>query len=90
VTGAVNSPGAALRGRRRALRLTQAQLAALFGCSSAALCHAETGLRTPPREWWASADGLLGAGGELLRLADGVLAGPDPLWPAWDDGRGLR
>jgi transcriptional regulator with XRE-family HTH domain len=83
----VRTPGDELRDRRRARRLTQEQLAAGIGCSPVTVCHAETGLRTPPREWWSRADGMLGAGGKLLRLFD---AGPEPgvIWPAWNDGPG--
>lgn len=81
MTAAAASPGSALRARRRALALTQAQLAALFGCAPATLSHVEAGGWLPPRDWWLRADGLLDAGGELLRLADGVVPGPDPLWP---------
>jgi transcriptional regulator with XRE-family HTH domain len=78
------TPGDALRRRRRALALTGEQLAAALGCSRAALSHAETGRRSPPRPWWSLADGMLGAGGRLLRLYD---AGPEPgpVWPAWGE-----
>lgn len=79
------APGAALRARRRALALAPVQLAAAVGCSTEALCCAETGLWTPAREWWQRADGMTGAGGELLRLYD---AGPEPgpVWPGHDEG----
>jgi DNA-binding transcriptional regulator YiaG len=77
-------PGAALCARRRALALTQKQFAAALGCSRVTLSHAETGRRSPPREWWRRADGMLGADGKLLRLYD---AGPEPgpVWPARGD-----
>lgn len=78
--------GTELRRRRRALNVTTAQLAAALGCSRVTLSHTEAGLRNPPRQWWSRADGLLGAGGNLLRLFDGITPGPDPVWPSWDEG----
>jgi Helix-turn-helix domain len=79
---AAKEAGAALRARRRTL--TRPQLAALLDCSQTTLYYAETGRRPPPRGWWAHADRMLDANGEILRLFDGA---PDsgPLWPAWDE-----
>jgi hypothetical protein len=83
---AARAPGGELRTRRRALGLVPAHLAAAMGCAAETLCGAETGLWTPPRPFWQRADGMLGAGGELLRLYDGVIPGPGPAWPVWDEG----
>jgi Helix-turn-helix domain len=86
---AAKEAGAELRARRLALGmgtgLTRAQLAGLLGCSRDVLAHAEAGSRPPPRTFWARADRVLSAGGELLRLYDGA-PDPGPLWPAWDEG----
>ena len=80
--------GAELRRRRSALRLTMQVLAAALGCSRETLCHAETGRRVPPREWWQRADAMTGAGGKLLRLYEfGPEPEAEPLWPAWGEGR---
>jgi hypothetical protein len=88
---AVPTPqGTDLARRRRALHLTRAQLAAAIGCSMVSLRFAEAGQRTPPRAWWQRADAMTGAGGALLLLFDGLTPGPDPLWPAWDQGAAPR
>jgi transcriptional regulator with XRE-family HTH domain len=80
--GPARTPGDALRRRRRALALTGVQLAAALGCSTATLSHAETGTGRPARPWWSLADGMTGAGGELLRLYDGIIPEDGPVWPA--------
>ena len=86
--GPARTPGDALRRRRRALALTGVQLAAALGCSAVTLSHAETGSSRPARPWWSLADGMTGAGGELLRLFDGIVPGPDPVWPVREGERG--
>lgn len=83
------TPGGDLRRRREALSLTREQLAAALGCSASGLGNAETGTRSPCRGWWQRADGMLGAGGALLRLYD---FGPErgPVWPAWGESPSSR
>ena len=73
-----------LRRRREALALTREQLAAYLGCSVSGLGNVESGGRNPCRDWWQRADGMLGAGGELLRLHD-FGPEPGPVWPAWEE-----
>jgi DNA-binding XRE family transcriptional regulator len=60
----------ALARRRRAAGLTQAELAALAGCSVTTIGHAETGRVWQSRRFWETADKALNAAGELLRLHD--------------------
>ena len=85
--GPAATPGEALRRRRDALALTQEQFAAALGCCAATLGRAETGRCIPSRDWWQRADAMAGAGGELLRLYDGISPEPGPVWPVWDEGR---
>jgi hypothetical protein len=59
-----------LAARRRANGLTQPELAERAGVSVTTVGHAETGRLWQSREFWERADGVLGAGGDLLRLHD--------------------
>jgi len=73
---------AALAARRRAAGLTQPQLAGLIGVSVTRVGHAETGRLWQSRPFWESADKILHAGGELLRLHDDYRAAQLPSEPA--------
>jgi transcriptional regulator with XRE-family HTH domain len=70
----------ALADRRRAAGLTQAELAALAGCSTTTVCHAETGRLWQSRRFWENADNALNADGHLLTHHDAhrAAAPPDP------------
>jgi Helix-turn-helix domain/Bacterial regulatory proteins, gntR family len=70
----------ALAARRRAAGLTQAELAALAGCSVTTIGHAETGRLWQSRRFWENADKTLNGGGHLLALHDAYRAAapPDP------------
>ena len=65
---------ASLAARRRALGLTQPQLAAAIDMSVTTVGHAETGRLWQSRHFWEQADKALDAGGELLRLHDAYQA----------------
>jgi hypothetical protein len=58
----------ALAARRRAAGLTQPELAKLLGVSVTSVGHAETGRVWQSGGFWRQADGLLLAGGALLRM----------------------
>jgi DNA-binding GntR family transcriptional regulator len=58
----------ALAARRRAAGLTQPELAKLLGVSVTSVGHAETGRVWQSGGFWRQADGLLLAGGALLRI----------------------
>jgi DNA-binding transcriptional regulator YhcF (GntR family) len=70
VADAADELSTALAARRRAVGLSQIELAALSGYSVTAVGHAETGRLWQSRRFWESADKALCAGGELLRLQD--------------------
>jgi hypothetical protein len=57
-----------LAARRRADGLTQPELAKMLGVSVTTVGHAETGRLWQSRGFWERADGILLAGGALLRL----------------------
>jgi Helix-turn-helix domain len=61
---------ASLAARRRALGLTQPQLAAAIDMSLTTVGHAETGRLWQSRHFWEQADKALDADGALLRLHD--------------------
>lgn len=61
---------ASLAARRRAFGLTQVQFAAMLGVSVTTVGHAETGRLWQSRRFWETADAVLDAGGDLLRLHD--------------------
>jgi transcriptional regulator with XRE-family HTH domain len=61
---------AALGARRRAVGLTQPQLAAIVGVSITTIGHAETGRMWQSRDFWERADKALDTDGLLLRLHD--------------------
>lgn len=67
---AARALSAGLASRRHAARLTQPELAKLVGYSVTTVGHAETGRVWQGRGFWDSADEVLSAGGELLRLHD--------------------
>lgn len=64
----------ALAVRRRALGLTQPQLAAAIGISVTTVGHAETGRLWQSRHFWERADKVLDANGDLLALHDAYRA----------------
>ena len=86
VAGAAQLPGehdlaaagralsAGLSARRRAVGLTQPDLAALAKVSVTTVGHAETGRLWQARRFWERADNALGADGGLLRLHDAYRA----------------
>jgi hypothetical protein len=81
--------GAALAERRRALGLTQPQLAALLGVPLTTVGHAETGRAWQAREFWKRAGAFLGDGGALLRMYDEYRAASRAAAQAlvtWPDG----
>ena len=61
---------AGLAARRRALGLTQPELAALTGVSVTLVGHAETGRLWQSRRFWERADAILDAAGALITLHD--------------------
>ena len=63
-----------LAARRRAAGLTQAELAKMLAVSVTTVGHAETGRLWQARRFWERADGVLLAGGALLRLHEQYLA----------------
>jgi DNA-binding transcriptional regulator YhcF (GntR family) len=65
---------ASLAARRRALGLTQPQLAAAIDMSLTTVGHAETGRLWQSRHFWEQADKALDADGALLRLHDAYQA----------------
>jgi Helix-turn-helix domain len=65
---------AALAARRHAEGLTQPQLATLLGVSATTVGHAETGRLWQRRGFWQRTDRVLGTGGTLAGLYDGMLA----------------
>ena len=71
LTVAARALSRGLASRRRATGLTQPKLARLLAVSVTTIGHAETGRLWQSRDFWAHADAVLGAGGELLRLHDG-------------------
>jgi DNA-binding transcriptional regulator YhcF (GntR family) len=70
VAAAARTLSSALAALRREAGLRQAELAELVGFSVTTVGHAETGRVRQSRQFWESADELLGAGGDLLRLHD--------------------
>jgi DNA-binding transcriptional regulator YhcF (GntR family) len=76
---------AALAARRRALGLTQPELAVAIGVSVTTVGHAETGRLWQSRHFWERADKALDADGELLRMHDSYRAGAVPTAKATDD-----
>lgn len=69
---------ASLAARRRALGLTQPQLAAAIDMSVTTVGHAETGRLWQSRHFWEQADKALDADGVLLRLHDAYQAASVP------------
>jgi hypothetical protein len=67
-----------LAARRRAVGLTQPQLAAIVGMSVTTIGHAETGRLWQSRDFWERADKALDADGRLLRLHDDYRAAVVP------------
>jgi len=67
-----------LAARRRAVGLTQAELAARARVSVTTVGHAETGRTWQSRHFWERADTALGASGALLRLHDAYRAAGSP------------
>ena len=67
---AVRALSAGLASRRRALGLTQPELAYLVGYSATTVGHAETGRLWQGRDFWENADKVLAADGELVYLHD--------------------
>lgn len=65
--------GDLLAGRRGLAGLTQAELARAVGYARTSIAGAETGARVPSEAFWSRCDGILTAGGDLLR-AYGQLA----------------
>jgi DNA-binding transcriptional regulator YhcF (GntR family) len=70
LAAAARALSAGLAARRRAIGLTQPELARRVGVSVTTIGHAETGRLWQSREFWAHADALLSAGGGLLTLHD--------------------
>jgi DNA-binding transcriptional regulator YhcF (GntR family) len=73
-----------LAARRRAAGLRQAELAKQLGVSVTSVGHAETGRLWQSGGFWRQADGLLLAGGALLRLHEeyqAAVVGPAPASP---------
>jgi DNA-binding transcriptional regulator YhcF (GntR family) len=75
---AVRTLSASLARHRRAMGLTQPQLAGLAGVSATTVGHAETGRLWQSRDFWEHADKALSAGGELLALHDAYRAATVP------------
>jgi hypothetical protein len=73
-----------LAARRRAAGLTQPELAKMLGMSVTTVGHAETGRLWQARRFWERADGVLGAGGALLRLHEQYQAAAVRPAPAGD------
>ncbi len=71
---ATRALSAGLAAARRALGLTQVELAALAGVSVTTVGHAETGRTWQSRRFWERADTALCAAGALLRLHDAYRA----------------
>jgi hypothetical protein len=67
-----------LGARRRAVGITQPQLAAIVGVSITTIGHAETGRLWQSRDFWERADKALDAGGLLLHLHDDYRAAAVP------------
>jgi hypothetical protein len=70
LTAATRALAVELATRRRAKGLTQPELAGRVGVSVTTVGHAETGRLWQSRLFWESADPILDAGGNLLRLHD--------------------
>jgi Helix-turn-helix domain/Bacterial regulatory proteins, gntR family len=68
--GAARELSRTLAALRRVNGLTQPALSVLTGYSVTTIGHAETGRLWQSRAFWETADGALGAGGELIRLHD--------------------
>ncbi|MEU7906372.1 helix-turn-helix transcriptional regulator [Actinoplanes sp. NPDC049118] len=66
--------GRQLAARRRAAGLNQENLGERTLYSRSSIANIETGLQHVNRSFWESADGLLGAGGELVRGYDAAKA----------------
>jgi hypothetical protein len=71
---ATRALSAGLAAARRAVGLTQVELAALAGVSVTTVGHAETGRTWQSRRFWERADAALCASGALLRLHDAYRA----------------
>jgi len=71
---ATRALSAGLAAARRAVGLTQVELAALAGVSVTTVGHAETGRTWQSRRFWERADTALCAAGGLLRLHDAYRA----------------
>jgi tetratricopeptide (TPR) repeat protein len=59
--------GDLLAGHRAAAGLTQRELARVVGYARASVAGAETGSRVPAQAFWHRCDGILAAGGDLIR-----------------------
>lgn len=59
--------GDLLAGHRAAAGLTQRELARVVGYARASVAGAETGSRVPAQAFWHRCDGVLAAGGDLIR-----------------------
>jgi DNA-binding transcriptional regulator YhcF (GntR family) len=90
IAAAARTLSSALAGLRRAAGLRQAELAELVGFSVTTVGHAETGRVWQSRQFWESADEVLGASGNLLRSHDTYRAAVPPApaaRPSADPGR---
>jgi len=70
LAAAARALSAGLAARRRAVGLTQPELAAHAAVSVTTVGHAETGRLWQSRRFWDRVDAVLGAHGDLLRLHD--------------------
>jgi DNA-binding XRE family transcriptional regulator len=66
--------GRRLAALRQAVGYTQALFAQKISYTRSTIAGTETGKQRPSREFWAHADALLGAGGELVAAHDRVKA----------------
>src|SRR5260370_35748240 len=67
--------GVQLAACRRAVGLSQAQLAEKTGFSRSSIANVETGRQHVPRAFWESADTAVSAGGSLVAAHEEVEAG---------------
>ena len=70
LAAAARALSAGLAARRRAVGLTQPELARHAGVSVTTVGHAETGRLWQSRRFWDRVDAVIGAQGDLLRLHD--------------------
>lgn len=70
IADAERALSASLAARRRAFGMTQVQFAAALGVSVTTVGHAETGRLWQSRRFWETANAVLDAHGELLKLHD--------------------